>query len=205
VSGRFIPLRKNAEIQDRKYSVYTQNIVETQESETVKGKDALSTVDTTEIAEGTETTTEKDEDVQGIFFCLHDEDAKPMNLYFLITKLFHPKQRKKENIFLYIELVVKVFQFIEERDPNDATEFDDNEFVSAISEIEYDYDEDEEEDESGRSVPDGSLGQFLSRVDPDTPLGQFLNSVNTFKARIKTDINLLGRNLRLGLAFINVG
>ena len=116
---------------------------------------------------------------------------------------FYSKQRK--NIFLYIELVVKVILFIEERDPNDATEFDDNEFVSAISEIEYDYDEDEEEDESGRSVPDGPLGQFLSRVDPDTPLGQFLNRVNTFKARIKTEINLLGRNLRLGLAFLNVG
>ena len=77
--------------------------------------------------------------------------------------------------------------------------------MSAISEIEYDEDEDEEEDESGRSVPDGPLGQFLSRVNPDTPLGQFLNRVNTFKARIKTEINLLGRNLRLGLAFLNVG
>ena len=73
MSGRFIPLRKNAEIQDRKYSVYNQNIVETQESETVKGRDALSAVDAT--AEGTETTTEKDEDVQGIFFCLHNEDV----------------------------------------------------------------------------------------------------------------------------------
>ena len=87
VSGRFISLRKNAEIQDRKYSVYNQNIVETQESETVKGRDALSAVDATEVAEGTETTTETDEDVQGMFFRLHDEDAKQMNLYFLITKL----------------------------------------------------------------------------------------------------------------------
>ena len=105
---------------------------------------------------------------------------------------------------MYVELVVKVILFIEERDPNDATEFDENEFVSAISEIEYDYDEDEEDDESGRSVPEGLLGQFLSRVDPDTPLGQLLNRVNTFKARIKTEINLLGRNLRLGLAFLNM-
>ena len=104
-------------------------------------------------------------------------------------------------------MFVQISLFIDERDPNDATEFDDNEFVSAISEIEYDYDEDEDEedDESGRSVPEGPLGQFLSRVNPDTPLGQLLNRVNTFKARIKTEINLLGRNLRLGLAFLNVG
>ena len=121
-----------------------------------------------------------------------------------------PKAKKKQ-IFaswsLYSEFVVKVILFIEERDPNDATEFDDNEFVSAISEIEYEYDEDEEEDdeESGRSVPEGPLGQFLTTIDPDTPLGQLLNRVNTFKARIKTEINLLGRNLRLGLAFLNVG
>ena len=73
--GRFLPLRKNAKIQDRRYSVYNQNIVETQESETVKGRDALSAVDATEVVEGTETTTETDEDVQGIFFCLHNEDA----------------------------------------------------------------------------------------------------------------------------------
>ena len=98
--------------------------------------------------------------------------------------------------------VVKVILFIEERDPNDATEFDDNEFASAISEIEYDYDEDEEEDdeESGRSVPEGPLGQFLATIDPDTLLGQFLK-----RAWIKTEINLLGRNLRPGLAFLNVG
>ena len=75
MSGRFLPLRKNAKIQDRKYSVYNQNIVETQESETVKGRDAMSAVGTTEVAEGTETTTETDEDVQGIFFFLHNEDA----------------------------------------------------------------------------------------------------------------------------------
>ena len=103
--------------------------------------------------------------------------------------------------------VVKVILFIEERDPNDATEFDDNEFVSAISEIEYDYDDDEEEneEEDGSSVPKGPLGQFLTRIDPDTPLGQLLNRINTAKARVKTEINLLGRNLRLGLAFLNVG
>ena len=75
MSGRFISLRKNAEIQDLKYPVYNQNIVETQESETVKGRDALSAVGTTEVAEGTETTTETDKDVQGIFFFLHNEDA----------------------------------------------------------------------------------------------------------------------------------
>ena len=72
-----------------------------------------------------------------------------------------------------------------------------------FSEIEYDYDDDEEE--SGSSVPKGPLGQFLTRIDPDTPLGQLLNRINTAKARVKTEINLLGRNLRLGLAFLNVG
>ena len=40
--------------------------------------------------------------------------------------------------------------FIEKRDPNDATEFDDNECVSAISAIKYD--EEKEDDKSGRSV-----------------------------------------------------
>ena len=135
--------------------------------------------------------------------------TKPMNLYSLITSYWlensSSKAKNKQTYFCILDWLSIVIIFIEERDPNDATEFDDNEFVSAISEIEYDYDEDEEEDESGRSVPDGPLGQFLSRVDPDTPLGQFLTRVNTFKARIKTEINLLGRNLRLGLAFLNVG
>ena len=64
MSGRFLPLRKNAEIQDRKYSVYNQNIVETQGHETVKGRDALGDVDTTETAENSETITVTD--VQGI-------------------------------------------------------------------------------------------------------------------------------------------
>ena len=79
MSGRFISLRKNAEIQDLKYPVYNQNIVETQESETVKGRDALSGMDTTEVdeardtAENIETTT--DTDVQGIVLWLHGEDS----------------------------------------------------------------------------------------------------------------------------------
>ena len=75
MSGRFIPLRKNAEIQDRKYSVYNQNNLETQGHETVKGRDALSAVDTTEVAESTETAENTDTDVQGIVLCLHDEDS----------------------------------------------------------------------------------------------------------------------------------
>jgi hypothetical protein len=75
VSGRFISLRKNAEIQDRRYSVYNQNIVETQGHETVKGRDVLSDVDTTEVAEATETAENTDTDVQGIVLCRHDEDS----------------------------------------------------------------------------------------------------------------------------------
>ena len=75
MSGRFIPLRKNAEIQDRKYSVNNQHILETQGHETVKGRDALSAVDTTEVAESTETAENTDTDVQGIVLCLHDEDS----------------------------------------------------------------------------------------------------------------------------------
>ena len=95
-------------------------------------------------------------------------------------------------------MVEKIVIFIEEKDPN---EFGDNEFVSAISEIEYDYDDEEEEGESGRSVEEGPMGQFPGTVNPETPLGNFLNRVNTLKARIKTEINLLGRHFRLGLAF----
>ena len=75
-------------------------------------------------------------------------------------------------------MVVKISLFIDERDPNDATEFGDNEFVSAISEIEYDYDDEEEEGESGRSVEEGPMGQFPGTVNPETPLGIFLNRVN---------------------------
>ena len=78
--------------------------------------------------------------------------------------------------------------------------------MSDISEIEYDYDDDEEDDEeSGRSVPDGPLGQFLTQINPDTPLGQILKRINDFKVQVKTQINILGRNIRLGLAFLNVG
>ena len=121
---------------------------------------------------------------------------------FIITRIHGVFEADNYDNDLVIGIGYKAIIFIEERDPNDATEFDDNEFVSAISEIEYDYDEDEEEDdeESGRSVPEGPLGQFLATIDPDTLLGQFLK-----RAWIKTEINLLGRNLRLGLAFLNVG
>ena len=70
-------------------------------------------------------------------------------------------------------MVVQIILFIEERDPNDATEFDDNEFASSISEIEYDYAEDEEEDASGSSVQEGPMGQFLSTVKQDTCLDNF--------------------------------
>ena len=74
---------------------------------------------------------------------------------------------------LVIGIGYKAIIFIEERDPNDATEFDDIEFVSAISEIEYDYDDDEEEneEESGSSVPKGPLRQFLTRIDQKYPSG----------------------------------
>ena len=71
MSGRFILLRKNAETLDRRYRVYTQNVVETQDIKTVKGRDALSAVDATEVdksVEGTETT--EGADVKGIVLCL---------------------------------------------------------------------------------------------------------------------------------------
>ena len=74
MSGHFIPLRKNAEILDRRYRVYTQNLVETKDIETVKGREALSNVDTTEAVEGTEAPenmeTTEGTDVQGIVFCV---------------------------------------------------------------------------------------------------------------------------------------
>merc|ERR1712083_818769 len=92
------------------------------------------------------------------------------------------------------------------RDPSKAEEFDEDEFVSSKSEIEYDYGEYEEDEEgSGRSNEEGPLAPILARVNLDSPLGQFLSQINDFKIRIKKEINILGRNIRLGLAFLNVG
>ena len=77
--------------------------------------------------------------------------------------------------------------------------------MSSKAEIEYDYGEDEEDDEgSGKSI-EGPLAPLLARLNPETPLGQFLSRINDFKAHIKTEISLLGRNIRLGLAFLTVG
>ena len=77
--------------------------------------------------------------------------------------------------------------------------------MSSKAEIEYDYEEYEDEEGSGRSNEEGPLAPILARVNLDTPLGQFLSRINDFKIRIKKEINILGRNIRLGLAFLNVG
>ena len=86
MSGHLIPLRKNAEILDRRYRVYTQNFVETKDIENVNGRIIdctngahligykLSNVDTTEAVEGTEEPenmeTTEGTDVQGSVFCV---------------------------------------------------------------------------------------------------------------------------------------
>ena len=71
MSGHFIPLRKNAKTLDRRYRVYTPNVVETQEIQTVKGRDALRAVDATEVVESVEgMDTTEGTDVQGTVFCL---------------------------------------------------------------------------------------------------------------------------------------
>ena len=81
----------------------------------------------------------------------------------------------------------------DDKDSIEATEFDENGLeVSGIADVEYDYDDEDYEDNSGRSVP-------------LTPLGQFLNRINTFKANIKSELDLLSRNIRLAFAFLSVG
>ena len=64
--------------------------------------------------------------------------------------------------------------------------------TKSIADVEYDYDEEDYEDTtSGRSVPSGPFGQLFVRV-------------MDFKARIKSELNLIGRNIRLALAFLFV-
>ena len=67
-------MRKSPEIMDRRYRVYTQNLVETKDIATVNGRGTLSAVDTRDVVEGTEAPedmeTTEDPDVQGIVLCL---------------------------------------------------------------------------------------------------------------------------------------
>ena len=119
---------------------------------------------------------------------------------FITTRIHGVFEADNYDNDLVIGIGYKAIIFIEERDPNDATEFDDNEFVSAIFKLNMIM----MKKRRRMKVKEVSKrAHWDSRSN--TPLGQFLNGVNTFKAWIKTEINLLGRNLRLGLAFLNVG
>merc|ERR1712020_97486 len=161
--GHFIPARKNVGSIARNYKVSSpHNLVDLEDNQAGKPRDALRTTEITELIEEEE----------------NSEDT---------TK---PSEQEEGSG--------------EVRDPSDADEFDEDEFVSSKSEIEYDYD-DYEEEGSGRSNEEGPLAPILARVNLETPLGQFLSRINDFKIQIKKEINLLGRNIRLGLAFLNVG
>ena len=52
----YVPLRKNVETLDTKYRVNTQNLVVVEDIETVKGRDALKAIKTTEVIDDEETT-----------------------------------------------------------------------------------------------------------------------------------------------------